>query len=231
MTEARLLGKNISLGRNVRFGDNVIVYDNVEIGDDVTVEHNSIIGYDNLTNLREEVKDLERPFVTKIGNDVLVRPCSIVYTGCKIGDDSRVCSHVIMREFTELGTNSYLGNGVKVEGYTRIGNETGIETQVHITAKALIEDKAFIAAMSVLANGRTISWARPHVPTVEEGPKIRRGARIAIGVKVLPGIEIGREALIGAGAVVTKDVPPFKIAMGVPARVVGDVPEEERLRE
>jgi acetyltransferase-like isoleucine patch superfamily enzyme len=231
MTEARLLGSNISLGRNVAFGENVIIYDNVEIGDDVTIEHNSIVGYDNLTNLREEVKDLERPFLTKIGNGVLIRPNSIVYTGCTIANDSRVCSHVIMREFTELGRNSYLGNGVKVEGYSKIGNETGVETQVHVTAKALIEDKVFIAAMSVLANGQTITWARPHVPTFEEGPKIRKGARIAIGVKILPGIEIGREALIGAGAVVTKDIPSFKIAVGVPARVVGEVPEEERLRE
>ena len=231
MEEPQLLGSNISVGKNVRFGRNVIVYDNVDIGDDVTIEHNSIVGYDNLTNLREEARELDRPFLTRIGNGALIRPNSIVYTGCKLGDRSRVCSHVVMREFTELGDNSYLGNGTKVEGYSKIGNDTGIETQVHITAKALIEDKVFIATMTVLANGYTISWARPHVPTIEEGPTIRKGARIAIGVKILPGVEIGREAMIGAGAVVTKDIPPFKIALGVPAKVVGDVPEEERLRE
>ncbi|MHA1961656.1 MAG: DapH/DapD/GlmU-related protein [Candidatus Thorarchaeota archaeon] len=231
MTKAKLLGENISIGKNVKFGKNVIVYDNVEIGNDVIVEHNSIIGYDNLTNLREEVRNLERPYLTRVGDNVLIRPSSIIYAGCSIGDCGRICSHVIMREFTELGENSYLGNGTKVEGYTKIGNNTAIETQVHITAKALIEDKVFIATMTVLANGMTMNWSRPHIPTVEEGPRIRKGARIAIGVKILPGVEIGREALIGAGAVVTKDVPPFKIALGVPARVVGEVPEEERLKE
>jgi acetyltransferase-like isoleucine patch superfamily enzyme len=231
MAEASMLGENISIGKNVKFGKNVIVYDNVDFGDNVTIEHNSILGYDNLTNLREEAKEFKKPFLTKIGDNVLVRPNSIVYAGCKVGNHSRICSHVIMREFTELGDDSYLGNGTKVEGYSKIGSETGIETQVHITAKALIEDKVFIATMTVLANGYTISWARPHVPTVEDGPIIRKGARIAIGVKILPGVEIGREALIGAGSVVTRDVPPFKIALGVPAKVVGDVPEEERLRE
>ncbi|MFQ6061355.1 MAG: DapH/DapD/GlmU-related protein [Thermoplasmata archaeon] len=231
MEEATMLGENISIGKNVKFGKNVIVYDNVEIGDNVTIEHSTIIGYNNLTNLREEARKLKRPFMTRIGENVLVRPYSIVYAGCRVGNHSRICSHVIMREFTELGEDSYLGNGTKVEGYTRIGNQTGIETQVHITAKSLIEDKVFIATMTVLANGYTISWCRPHIPTVEEGPKIRRGARIAIGVKILPGVEIGREAFVGAGAVVTRDVPPFKIAIGVPARIVGDVPDEERLRE
>lgn len=225
------LGENISIGNNVKFGRNVIVYDNVEIGDDAIIEHNCILGYDNLTHLRKDYEKAKRPYRTNIGENVLVRPNSTIYAGCEIGNDTKISSGVVMREFTEIGSHSYLGNGTVVEGYTKIGNHVGITTQVHITAKALVEDKVFIASLAVLANGFTITWQRPHLVTKEEGPKIRFGARIAIGVCVLPGVEIGREAMIGVGAVVTKDVPPYKIVVGVPARVVGEVPEEERIKE
>ena len=62
-----------------------------------------------------------------------------------------------------------------------------------------------------------------------KGPTIRRGARVGGGAIVLPGIEIGEEAFVGAGAVVTKNVPPKTIVYGNPARPVRDVPEEELL--
>jgi acetyltransferase-like isoleucine patch superfamily enzyme len=209
------LGENISIGKNVKFGRNVILYDNVEIGDGSVIEHNCILGYDNLTHLRKDF-EVEKPWKTLIGEDVLFRPNSIAYAGCRIGNNTRISGGVVMREFTEIGSHSYLGNGTVVEGYTKIGNHVGIHTQVHITAKVLIEDKVFIAPLTVLSNGFRITWQRPHLDTKEEGA---------------PGIEIGREAMVGVGAVVTKDVPPFKIVVGVPAKVVGDVPEEERIRE
>lgn len=231
MGEPNLLGHDIKIGRNVTFGQNVIIYDGVEIGDGCAIEHNAIIGYDRITHLRKDYEFPPKPWTTRLGNNVLVRPNAIIYKHCKVGDHSQICSGVVMREFTEIGHHSYLGNQTCVEGYTKIGNHTGVHTQVHVTAKVIIEDKVFIAPLTVISNGFTINWQRPHVPSEEIGARIRRGARIAIGVKTLPGVEIGQEALIGAGALVTKDVPPFKIAIGVPARVVGDVPESERLRD
>jgi UDP-2-acetamido-3-amino-2,3-dideoxy-glucuronate N-acetyltransferase len=60
-----------------------------------------------------------------------------------------------------------------------------------------------------------------------KGPTIRRGARVGGGAVILPGIEIGEEAFVGAGAVVTKDVPPRKLVVGSPARVLRDVNEDE----
>jgi acetyltransferase-like isoleucine patch superfamily enzyme len=62
-----------------------------------------------------------------------------------------------------------------------------------------------------------------------KGPTIRRGARIGGGAILCPGIEIGEEAFVGAGAVVTKDVPARKLVVGNPARVLRDVPDEELL--
>lgn len=222
-----MLGKNIKIGGNVRFGRNVIIYDNVEIGDGTSIEHNSIIGYNNLTHLRPEYRD--RPQVTKIGNNVLIRPNAMIYAACELGDYVSIGSNVVMREFTSMGEHSFLGSGVVVEGYTEIGKFTAINAQCHITAKASIGDYVFLSLLVGTANGRRIQWYRD-IPNIEQGPIIERGVRVGLGAMILPQVRIGEEALIGASALVTKDIPAFKIAVGVPARVIGDIPQEERLK-
>ena len=95
---------------------------------------------------------------------------------------------------------------------------------------AVIEDWTFIAPLFCGANTRRIVHGRDY-PLVKEGYTIGLGARVAIQVAVLPGVTVGRDALIGAGSVVTKDIPDYAIAFGNPAQVRGWVPEEERLRE
>ena len=77
-------------------------------------------------------------------------------------------------------------------------------------------------------NTKTIVHGRKNLKLFEKGPLIKYGARIGGGVTICPDLTIGREALIGAGAVVTKDIPDFKIAVGIPAKVIGDVPKNER---
>jgi acetyltransferase-like isoleucine patch superfamily enzyme len=62
-----------------------------------------------------------------------------------------------------------------------------------------------------------------------QGPTIRRGARVGGGAILCPGIEIGEEAFVGAGAVVTRDVPPRQVVVGSPARILREVPDEELL--
>src|SRR5438034_3509182 len=105
---------------------------------------------------------------------------------------------------------------------------TKIQAEAYITASSTVEDNVFIAPCVVTTNdnfmGRT---ERRH--ELIKGPTIRRGARIGGGAILCPGIEIGEEAFVGAGAVVTKDVPPRAIVVGNPARVLRDVPDEERL--
>lgn len=224
--EVTKLGNAIQIGKNVKFGKNVVLYNKVQIGNNVTIEHNSIIGYNHLTHLRREYVD--KPLVTKIGDNVLIRPNSTIYAGCKLENNVTVNSNTVIREFTVIGERSFLGNGVVVEGYTQIGKHVAIHAQCHITAKAIIGDYVFFGPLVTTANERKISWQR-NVEQFIQGPVIERGVRIGAGAIVLPGVRVGREALIGAGAVVTNDVPPFKVVMGIPAKVVKDIPKEERL--
>lgn len=91
----------------------------------------------------------------------------------------------------------------------------------------IIEDHVFIAPFFVGANTPKIVHGRDY-PLELKPYRIKFGARIGIAVSVLPGVTIGREALIGAGSLVTKDVPDYAVAFGRPAKIVRIVPIEER---
>jgi len=207
------------VGRGARIARTAIIGRDVEIGDRTNIEDNTIVGYDNLTRLRRQYQ--RRARTVRIGNDVLIRPGSIIYAGCELGDHVTINSNVVVREFTRIGRNSFLGNGVVVEGYTQIGHHTAIHAQCHITAKAKIGNYAFLGPMVVTGNARRITWPKPN--RHEEGPTIQDGARIGLNASILPGVKVGRAAVVAAGAIVTKDVPPRKIVMGVPAKIVGEV--------
>lgn len=239
----QFLGKNIEMGKNVQFdksvqiGQNVVIEDNVYLGHGVVIgndthiksgariENNATVGYENLTKKKKYYED----YPTSIGMNVIIRTNTVIYRACIIGDNTWVNHNTILRENTIVGKNSTIGNMVMCEGYTKIGNQVAIHSLSGLGGNTIIEDKVFIATSLVTANNRRANWLRINIPAVDSGQTIRMGARIAINVTLLPDIEIGKEALIGGGAVVTKDVPAFAIVVGVPARIVGEVPREERL--
>jgi acetyltransferase-like isoleucine patch superfamily enzyme len=192
-----------------------IVHQGAKIGRNTVIEHNAIIGYDTLTNVRRQYKGRKRTVL--VGNNVLIRPNAIIYAGCQLGDFVAVNSNVVVREFTKIGANSFLGNGTVVEGYTEIGHHVAIHAQCHITANAKIGNYVFLGPMVTTANARRITWPAPN-PN-EKGPVIADGVRIGAAALILPQVRIGKGAVVAAGAVVTKDVPPNKTVMGVPARV------------
>jgi acetyltransferase-like isoleucine patch superfamily enzyme len=115
-----------------------------------------------------------------------------------------------------------------VENDTTIGALTKIQAGAYLTAYSTLEENVFIAPCVVTTNdnfmGRT---ERRH--GLVKGPTIRRGARVGGGAILCPAVEIGEEAFVGAGAVVTKDVPPRMVVVGSPARILRDVAAEELL--
>src|SRR5207253_8206617 len=111
---------------------------------------------------------------------------------------------------------------------TTVGARTKIQADAYITAYSELEDDVFIAPCVVTTNDNFMGRTERRRDLIK-GPTIRRGARIGGGAVLLPAVEIGEEAFVGAGAVVTKDVPPKKIVVGNPAREIRDVPEEQLL--
>jgi acetyltransferase-like isoleucine patch superfamily enzyme len=166
---------------------------------------------------------------TRIGKNCQIGHNVVIYQDCWIGDNCLIGDGAILRPGTKIGNNSVFGTLSQSEGNNQIGNGVTIHSQCHIAQTAVIEDDVFIAPFFCGANTKRISHGRSY-PLIMEGYRIKRGSRIAIGVLVLPDVTIGEECLIGVGTVVTKDIPDYSIAYGVPARIVGSVPDEERLR-
>ncbi len=164
-----------------------------------------------------------------LGDNIKIRQgSSIIYWGTDIGDRSVICHNVIIREYTHIGKYTVIGSLVTIEGRNFIGDYVTLETKCHIVATVNIEDGVFMGPCCVTTNTKRIVHGRSY-PLVEEGANIKFAARIGAGVTLCPKITIGENALIGAGAVVTKDIDARKIALGVPARIVGDVSEDEIL--
>jgi acetyltransferase-like isoleucine patch superfamily enzyme len=156
----------------------------------------------------------------KFGKNTRIQHTAIIEEGCEIGDNCFIGHYVVMRPDTKIGNNTVIGHGTVIEGGCSIGSDCLIHAQCHITLGAVIEDKVFIAPGFIGANDPDMVHQRRHVKEfVPQAYTIRRGARIGIGVLVLPGVEIGENAVVGVGSVVTKNVPPFAKVTGVPARI------------
>lgn len=165
----------------------------------------------------------------KIGNDTIIQHGAYIEHDCIIGKNCRIGTYTVLRPHTIIGDHSIIGNLSCCEGHTIIGNHVTFHSQCHITAHMLVEDWVFIGPNLTTTNTKQIKHGRENIQLILKGPTVRFGARIGGGVTLLPRVEIGREAMIGAGAVVTKEVLPFKIAVGVPAKMIKDIPNEEFL--
>jgi acetyltransferase-like isoleucine patch superfamily enzyme len=165
-----------------------------------------------------------------IGEGTIIQDYAIIEDDCEIGRSCRIGYHAVLRRETVLGDKSVFGTLSVSEGRNRIGSKTTIHSQCHITQGVEIGDSVFIAPFFVGANTPRIVHGRNY-PLVLEPFRIKFGARIGIGVTVLPKVTIGREALVGAGSLVTKDIPDYAVAHGRPARIVRMVPQEERYNE
>jgi acetyltransferase-like isoleucine patch superfamily enzyme len=125
-----------------------------------------------------------------------------------------------VRERTAIGDESVVGRGVSVDNDVTVGDRVSMQTGAYVTAWSVVEDDVFIAPGVILTNDPT-AGRRPAGMDLR-GATLRRGCRIGGGAVLLPGVEVGEEAFVAAGAVVTRDVAPGALVMGVPARVVGE---------
>ena len=114
-----------------------------------------------------------------------------------------------------------IGRGSCVDNDVRVGARVKVQTNVYLTAYSVVEDDVFVGPGVCTTNDDTMSR---HDRDYElRGAVLRRACRVGGGAVLTPGVEIGEEAFVAAGAVVTKDVPPRAVVMGVPARVVREV--------
>jgi acetyltransferase-like isoleucine patch superfamily enzyme len=162
-----------------------------------------------------------------IGEGALIGGHVIIHSGVEIGPGARVGDHAQVREGAVIGAGSTVGSYVSVDPGVVIGERVSIQTRCYITGGTVIEDDVFVGPGVTLTNDNTMNRHKPEFEF--EGPLLRRGCRVGGGATLCPGVEIGEEAFVAAGAVVTADVSPRTVVMGIPARTVREVPDEELL--
>jgi acetyltransferase-like isoleucine patch superfamily enzyme len=204
-----------------------IVYEGTVLGEGVKVLEGAVVGKQPTLSPRSTATREPLP-PTTIGDGTIVSTGAIVFAGSSIGARVILGDQSCVRERVEIGDDVVLGRGSYIENDTTVGALTKIQAEAYITAYSTLEDNVFIAPCVVTTNDNFMGRTEKRLAAMR-GPTIRRGARVGGGAILCPGVEIGEEAFVGAGAVVTKDVPPRKLVVGNPARVLRDVPDEELL--
>jgi acetyltransferase-like isoleucine patch superfamily enzyme len=151
----------------------------------------------------------------------------VVYAGASIGLGAILGDQCQIRERSVVGAGSVVGRGSTVDFDARVGERVSIQTGVYVTGGAIVEDDVFLGPGVTTTNDDAMGRHARGEPL--RGPVFRRACRVGGGAVLTPGVQIGEEAFVAAGAVVTRDVGPREVVMGVPARVVRTVTDEDLL--
>lgn len=193
---------------------NYKVFKNVKLGNNVEIGDYVIIG----VPLRgTEDGDYE----TVIGDNAIIRSHTIIYAGNIIGNGFQTGHNVMIREKNSIGNNVSIGTGSVVEHHVTIKNGARVHSQAFIPEYTIIEEKAWIGPNVVITNA--MYPCSPNVKETLKGAHIKKRSKIGANSTLLPGVILGENCLIGAGSVVTNDVPAGKVVVGNPARVINDV--------
>ncbi|MGC8611968.1 MAG: DapH/DapD/GlmU-related protein [Athalassotoga sp.] len=226
--ENAIIEDDVVIGNNVTIGHNVIIHSGVRIDDDVTICDGTILGKSPLKALTSATTKLKILPPLQIKKGTIIGAICIVYKGSIINENVFIGDLATVREEVEIGNNTIIGRGVSIENQTKIGSYVKIETEAYITAMSVVEDHCFIAPKVSFSNDNYLGRTQERFKHFK-GPTLKKGARIGVNATILPGITIGEEAVVAAGAVVTKDVPARVIVAGIPAKYFKDVPEEQLL--
>jgi len=223
-----LLGAGVELPDDVELGGHVVIHAGTVVGAGARIQDGAIIGKPLALGPRSTAPRAA-PDPARIGPGATICAGAIVVAGATIGERAVIGDQAHVRERAVIGTETVVGRGSAVDNDVTSGARVRIQTGCYITATSTIEDDVFLAPGVTLTNDDTMGR---HGPDHElRGATLRRACRVGGGVVLVPGVEIGEEAFVAAGAVVTKDVPARAVAIGVPARVVRQVSDEDVLEQ
>jgi acetyltransferase-like isoleucine patch superfamily enzyme len=219
-----VIGEGARIGAGARLGSHVVVHPGTTVGAGCIVQDAVVLG--KPPKLAAHSTAAGAPLEPLVLEDGAVVCCgAIVFAGAVLRPGAIVGDQAFVRERTVIGEGSVIGRGSTVDNDVQVGARVRVQTDVYVTAYSVIEDDVFVGPGVLTTNDSTMARHDADYPVV--GPILRRACRIGGAVVITPGVEIGEEAFIAAGAVVTKDVPARGVVMGVPGRNVREVPDQD----
>jgi UDP-2-acetamido-3-amino-2,3-dideoxy-glucuronate N-acetyltransferase len=221
------VGEDVTIGHGVEIGVNVVIHAGTVIEDHVTILDGAVLGKRAVPLAHSAApRDVTDPLI--VGAGATVGTNAIVFGGARIGPGCFVGDHSYIRELATIGARTVVGRGSALGPRAVVGQRVRIQTNVWITDRTVVEDDVFVGPGTVTLNDNTMARLPPGGAL--SPPTLRRACRVGGGVVITPGVEIGEEAFVAAGAVVTSDVPARAVVAGVPARARDSVPDEQLLQ-
>jgi len=227
-----VIGQHVTFGQNVTLGHHCIIEDGAVIEDNVYIDSNTVVrsgvtlGADSFVEANCILGEYQMDFCRDhsapahpltIGTHALLRSGTILYSGSVIGEGFQTGHNVTIREKAQIGEHVSVGTLSDIQGNCRIGNYVRMHSNVHIGQLSQVDDFVWIYPYVVLTNDPT----PPSNNFV--GVHVHSFAIVATGALVMPGLDIGQDALVAAGAIVTKPVPAYAVVAGNPGRTISDV--------
>ena len=159
----------------------------------------------------------------------MIHPTAEVEPGARVGPNTRIWHYAHIREGAVIGADCNLGNNVYVDSGAVIGNNVKLQNRVSVYRGVTLEDGVFVGPHVTFTNDLYPRSITPEGAPISDddwtqlATLVQRGASIGAGSVILPGVTIGPWAMVGAGSLVTRDVPEQGLVMGQPARLVGYV--------
>ena len=226
VSSTAIIHQGVRLGAGVVIHDYVVIYPNTELRANVEVYDHCVLGKlpTSPGNVSRRLKGSYPPLT--IGEDTILCPHVVVHAGTTIGAQCLLGDHCSIREECHVGDMCLLSRNVSINYHTSIGTRCKVMDGTHLTGNMTIEDDVFLSVLVSTTNDNSMGRMGYDEQRVR-GPIIRRGASVGAAAVLLPGVEIGENAVVGAGSVVTRSVPAGMVVVGSPARVCREVPASQ----
>jgi UDP-2-acetamido-3-amino-2,3-dideoxy-glucuronate N-acetyltransferase len=219
-----LVSEEVEIGSDVQFGANVVLHRGVRIGDGCVILDGGVIG--KLPHRGAHFRTPEAEWAPTVIEPGAVISCgAVISVGARIGRNAFIGDNVLVREQVVVDVEAAIGVGGSVGPGAVVGARAKVMSRSGICGGAVLEEDVFVGPGVEMVSTEGTGPDRFTHP-----PLLRRGCRLGANVSVLAGTEVGEGSIVGAGAVLTADVPPRTLSLGAPARVVRELEPHESAR-